>query len=250
MADMAAQAIQEFDYIIVGAGSAGCVLAARPSEDSNLRVACWRREVRTTRPRSACPSPFPSCSRTKYDWDFAADRHTCITGDLRKMFYDGTRIAHHPRQFNIAGDLRASQRDAYYFWRSNSPHTCRCHRHSKPSSHQEQNSQPVRCLLHNLGSKPILLEQRQRLLKGAPSRSSRIVDKRFVAQYSGRNALLSRACMCHRKHRNIRLREERGHVQYLDGVPIAQYADIECPIFQTLGYPDVNDSYRCKCTLG
>ena len=28
-----------FDYVVVGAGSAGCVLAARLSEDANTRVA-------------------------------------------------------------------------------------------------------------------------------------------------------------------------------------------------------------------
>ena len=49
---------KEFDYLIVGAGSAGCVLAARLSQDPTVRVALLEEEGQDDVPKSACRRLF------------------------------------------------------------------------------------------------------------------------------------------------------------------------------------------------
>lgn len=60
----------EYDCIVVGAGSAGCVLAARLSEDPTVRVALLESGGRDRRPEIRIPAAFPKLFRTAYDWDF------------------------------------------------------------------------------------------------------------------------------------------------------------------------------------
>jgi choline dehydrogenase-like flavoprotein len=64
---------QPYDYIIVGAGSAGCVLAARLSEDPNIRVALLEAGGQDNAPEISMPVAFPTLFKTKYDWDFSTE---------------------------------------------------------------------------------------------------------------------------------------------------------------------------------
>ena len=59
-----------YDYVIVGAGSAGCVLANRLSEDPANRVLLLEAGGRDRHPNIKIPAAFAKQFRTKLDWDF------------------------------------------------------------------------------------------------------------------------------------------------------------------------------------
>jgi choline dehydrogenase len=62
-----------YDYVIVGAGSAGCVLANRLSEDPSVRVLLLEAGGKDRSPKIKIPAAFPEQFHTKLDWDFETE---------------------------------------------------------------------------------------------------------------------------------------------------------------------------------
>jgi choline dehydrogenase len=72
------------DYVIVGAGSAGCVLANRLSEDPSVRVLLLEAGGSDRSMKIKIPAAFPQQFHTKLDWDFATEPEPHVDG--RELF--------------------------------------------------------------------------------------------------------------------------------------------------------------------
>ncbi|MEV8314267.1 GMC family oxidoreductase N-terminal domain-containing protein [Streptomyces sp. NPDC059900] len=74
-----------YDYVIVGAGSAGCVLASRLSEDPAVRVALVESGPRDRKPEIRIPAAFPKLFKTRYDWDYSTTKQSALGG--RELYW-------------------------------------------------------------------------------------------------------------------------------------------------------------------
>ena len=61
----------KYDYVIIGAGSAGCVLANRLSEDKNVSVLLLEAGGKDTKPELAIPGAYGKLMKSEVDWGFS-----------------------------------------------------------------------------------------------------------------------------------------------------------------------------------
>jgi choline dehydrogenase-like flavoprotein len=69
-----------YDYVIVGAGSAGCVLAARLTEDPDVRVALIEAGGPDAAQEIHIPVAFGQLLKTNLDWDFSSEPEPGLGG--------------------------------------------------------------------------------------------------------------------------------------------------------------------------
>src|SRR3954471_20552511 len=102
-----------YDYIIVGAGSAGCVLAARLTEDPDIRVCLVEAGPTDTHPNIQVPAALAKLFRTQVDWDY--DTHDEAQLYRRRVFLPRGRVLGGTSSMNAMAYARGNPYD-YDSW--------------------------------------------------------------------------------------------------------------------------------------
>ena len=97
------------DYVIVGAGSAGCVLAARLSEDTSIRVLLLEAGPRDRKLEIRIPAAFSKLYDSEVDWGFRTAPQAGLDG--REVFFPRGRVVGGSSSINAMMVLRGHRSD-------------------------------------------------------------------------------------------------------------------------------------------
>lgn len=98
-----------FDYVIAGAGSAGCTLAARLSEDPGVSVALIEAGPPDSADEIRIPAAVTALFKTRMDWDFDSEPEPSLGG--RRLYLPRGRVLGGCSSINVMIYIRGSRAD-------------------------------------------------------------------------------------------------------------------------------------------
>jgi choline dehydrogenase len=104
---------KSYDYIIVGAGSAGCVLANRLSEDSSVKVLLLEAGSPDKKQEIHIPAAFAKLFKTPLDWNYETESEPGLNN--RKLYWPRGKMLGGSSSLNAMIYMRGAKSD-YDYW--------------------------------------------------------------------------------------------------------------------------------------
>lgn len=98
-----------YDYIIIGAGSAGCVLANRLTEDAKCTVLLLEAGSKDSKPEIHIPGAYTKLNRTSVDWAFWTEPQKHV--DNRKLYIPRGKTLGGSSSTNAMAYVRGNKED-------------------------------------------------------------------------------------------------------------------------------------------
>jgi choline dehydrogenase len=99
----------QYDYVVIGAGSAGCVVANRLTEDGETTVLLLEAGNRATKPEIQVPVAWTSLRGTELDWAYWTEPEPYLNG--RKIFHPRGKVVGGTSSINAMIYIRGNRHD-------------------------------------------------------------------------------------------------------------------------------------------